>query len=346
MVFFLIIILLIITYGMQVKNKDEFFIDYCSKKQTATINGIFSLLIFLSHSAQYTKLGGALDDPYLSFRAYIGQIVVASFLLYSGYGIMESINKKGASYAHDIPKKRFFKLWYHYAIVVVMFIIVDLVFHRHYETKNMILAFTGYSTVGNSNWYLFITFAMYLIIFASFMIFRKNKYFALALVVVLTGAFAYVEWKMDMGARFYNTIFCFPAGMIFSLVKPTIDKIVMKNDTVWSICFALLFGGFYLLSRHRGSSLFFNGFAILAVAMIMMINMKVKIENPILDFFGNHIFSFFILQRIPMIILSELGICRHKYVFIVASFIATICIAPIFDMLMSKLDSKVYKIKA
>lgn len=343
MIFFLVIIIAIIFYGMQVKEKDRFHTDYCSKKQTATVNAIFSLLIFLSHSAQYTTLGGPLDEPYLAFRKYIGQIVVASFLLYSGFGIMESINKKGSSYAMDIPKKRFFRLWYHYAIVVAMFIIVGLIFKRHYELKDILLAFTAYTSVGNSNWYLFVTFAMYIIIFVSFFVFRKNKYIAVGAVILLTGVFAAVEYKAGMGTRYYNTIFCFPAGMVFSLLKPYIDKIVMKNDTLWSCGFAVLFAAFYIASRHRGSSFVFNIFAILAVAMIMMINMKVKIENPILDFFGNHIFSFFILQRIPMIILSQLGLSKHKYVFIIASFIATVCIAPIFDNLMAKLDSKIYK---
>ncbi len=98
MIFFLIVIIAILFYGMQVKPRNEFHTDYCSRKQTSTINGIFSLLIFLSHASQYTVLGGALDNPYLAMRKYLGQIVVASFLFYSGYGMMESINKKGTSY--------------------------------------------------------------------------------------------------------------------------------------------------------------------------------------------------------------------------------------------------------
>lgn len=344
MIFFLIIIIAILFYGMQVKPRNEFHTDYCSRKQTSTINGIFSLLIFLSHASQYTVLGGALDNPYLAMRKYLGQIVVASFLFYSGYGMMESINKKGTSYVKDIPYKRLFKVWYHYAIVVILFIIVDVIFSRHYTPVNVLLSFTGLTTVGNSNWYLFITFAMYIIIYASFMMFKNNKYLALTAVVLLTGAFAAFEWKMKMGARFYNTIFCFPAGMVFSVFKTKTDKLVMKNDIIWAACLALTFGAYFAFEKPgRTLELCFNAFAILAVALIMMINMKVKIENPILDFFGSHIFSFFILQRIPMIIFYELGLAERKYTFIIASFIATILICQFYDMLMAKLDAKIYK---
>ena len=79
------------------------------------------------------------------------------------------------------------------------------------------------------------------------------------------------------------------------------------------------------------------------VLLIVMITMKVRVGNNILDFFGSHIFSFFILQRIPMIILSETGVNHTKYTFVVLSFAITICLATVFDKCMAKLDEKVYK---
>ncbi len=344
MIFFVIILIAIICIGIEVAPKDSFFNDYCSRRQTATINGIFSLFIFLSHASQYIHLGGVLDNPYIALRRYMGQLVVATFLFYSGYGIMESITKKGTPYVKQIPKHRLFKVWYHYAIVVALFLLVDLIFQRPYKATAIIFSLTAYTSVGNSNWYIFITFTMYLIIFASFMMFKKSKGLALGSVAVLTLVVALIEYKANSGARFYDTVFCFVAGMVFSVAKPKLQSFVMKSDMVWVISFTVLLGAFMGIGTIRHiSDVYYNIFAILMVLLIVMITMKVRVGNNILDFFGSHIFSFFILQRIPMIILSETSVNHTKYTFVVLSFAITICLATAFDKCMAKLDEKVYK---
>lgn len=47
MIFFLILMVALLFYGMQVAPKGQFFDDYCGIKQTSTINGIFTILIFV-----------------------------------------------------------------------------------------------------------------------------------------------------------------------------------------------------------------------------------------------------------------------------------------------------------
>lgn len=348
MIVFLFILVAVMFVGIKVTPQGEFHTDYAAPKQTATINAIFTILIFLSHSTQYLSVGGALDDPYLSARKYIGQLVVASFLFYSGFGMMQSIEKKGIDYVKGIPSKRLFKVWYHFAIAVVMFIALNLLIGNTNAVKeNGLLAFTGYKAVGNSNWYMFITFVMYIIIYIAFMIIRKPKLLAVVLTFALTFGFVLLEMKLDLGERYYNTIFCLPAGMLFSLIKPYFDRIVMKNDIFWSVSFAIVFAFYYVFSANRDDNIYIhNLFAIFAVILIMMFNMKVKIGNTMLDFFGAHIFSFFILQRLPMILLKSIGYTDHKYNFIIISFICTICLSLIFDWFTGKTDSLIYRKKA
>lgn len=344
MVFILVILIAVLFYNIKVTGEGEYHTDYSAPKQTATINGIFTLLIFFSHASQYIKLDGYLDDPYLAFRKYIGQLVVASFLFFSGFGMMESINKKENDYVKSIPTKRFFKVWYHFAVALLMYLVVAIIFKRNYPIQNILLSFTGFKSIGNSNWYMFVTFAMYVIIYIAFMIGRKHKAIGLTLVFALTIAFVIFEKKIGLEQRYYNTIFCLPFGMLFSVIKPYFDKIVMKNDLFYFISTGAVFLAYYIFEHYRAKSIIIhNIFAILAVILIMMITMKVKIGNAILDFFGNHIFSFFILQRIPMIILDEMNFSRHKYAFIIVSFVATLCLTIIFDKLMEKTDKLIYK---
>lgn len=342
MIIFMIIIIGTLFLGMKVSPQGEFFNDYSGKKQTATINGIFTILIFLSHASQYLILEGAVDESYLTMNEFLGQLVVAPFLFFSGYGIMESINKKGIDYVKKIPKNRFFKVWYHFALALIPFIILSFVFERNYTLSHILLSFTGYRAVGNSNWFMLVTFAMYIIVFVSFMICKNHKILGIVLTFALTGAFIFLEYKLGLETRYYNTILCFPAGMAFSMIKPYFDKFVMKSDTIWYITAGATALLFIAIKQIITRNIFYNLFSIIFIVLLMLLAMKIKISNQILDFFGNHIFSFFILQRIPMIILSEIGYTEHKYAFIVVSFICTVLITVLFDWLMRKTDKLIY----
>lgn len=63
-----------------------------NKEQTTCINGIFVLFVFLSHFGQYETM------PWNNLLLAIGQLMVAPFLFYSGYGIMEQIQRRGIMY--------------------------------------------------------------------------------------------------------------------------------------------------------------------------------------------------------------------------------------------------------
>lgn len=344
MLIFLIIIIVVLFVDAKVTPQDKFHTDYCGIKQTSAINGIFTILIFFSHSVQYIKAEGTLDAPYLSFRTFLGQLVVVSFLFYSGFGIMESIEKRGIDYVKSIPVKRFFKVWYHFTLAFVLYLIIYIIFDYNDSLKTTLLSYIGTSDYPNSNWYIFVILVMYAIIFAAFMISQKSKLTGVAVTIVLTIAFLYFEYKIGLPERYYNTVFCLPFGMLFSLIKPYFDKFIMKNDIIWAVSFAAVFTAFYLSKCHRDDSIvIYNISAIFAAVLILLTSMKIKLGNAIIDFFGNHIFSIFVLQRIPMIILYELGFNKHKYSFIIFSLIGTICLAMIFDYFTAKTDTLIFK---
>lgn len=344
MLIFVIILFTVICSGLTVAGKNEFFGDYCSPRSTATVNGIFSVLIFLSHACGYLKLGGVLDTPYLELRNFLGQLVVVTYLFYSGYGIMESVKKKGTRYVKAMPFNRFFKLWYHFAFAVILFIATALLLKKDLDLKNTLLAFTGYTSVGNSNWYIFVTFAMYIIVIISFLVFKKSNKLALICVFVLSGAFLYAEYKIGLPARFYDTAICFPVGMLFSMLKPTIDKILMKNDAVWCVGVVAVVGAFTYFSQNRKDSPIHHMlFSVLFAAFVTLLLMKVNIKSTVLDWFGSHIFSFFILQRIPMMLLRQIAPNCSTLVFVGCSFICTVAAATIFDNITDKLDGLIFK---
>ncbi len=349
-------------FGLTVAKKNEFFEDYMSPKNTATVNAIFSVLIFLSHATNYIgneNLTSVLDKPYVSLKGFLHQLVVVTYLFFSGFGIMESIKKKGTAYVKTMPFHRLFKLWYHFAIVILMYTVLRVGIQGiKYDIVDYLLAYTGYTTIGNSNWYLFATFALYIIVIVSFLIFKKNKVLATALVCVLSVLFIAFERQMGLPTRYYNTVICFPLGMIFSLVKPYVDKTLMKNDLVWCTGFLGSVAVFSYCSINRFDLISVEGdesvkeiaslvsyqlFICFALVMLVIGMMKINIKSTVLDWFGEHIFSFFILQRIPMLFLMHFGFADNNYAFIIFSFFGTVVMCMFYDEAMARLDKIIFK---
>lgn len=74
--------------------------NYLEISRTNSIKGIFILLVFLSHARNYISAyaeysQNPLNGIYDIFQNHLGQGVVIMFLFYSGYGVMESIKRKG-----------------------------------------------------------------------------------------------------------------------------------------------------------------------------------------------------------------------------------------------------------
>ncbi len=344
MLIFAFILICIIFVGIQSAGKNEFYSDYCSQKQTTSINGIFVVLVYFSHALQYVKLTGDINTPYATFRGYMGQLVVVTFLFYSGYGIMESIKRKGTDYVKSIPTKRFFKIWYHFAIAVGFYIIWCLIFKKDYPLSSYLLAFTGWKSIGNSNWYMLTMFVLYIAVFIAFMIFRKSHFAAVILTSVLAFAFILFERKTGMPGYCYNTMMCFIVGMLFSLIKPYFDKVFLKNDVIWAIGMLAVFALFVFFGTKKNvSAIYYTLWAIFAAALVLFITMKVKIQNSILDWFGHHVFSIYILQRLPLNTMQQFKINEeHPFGFLIIGFVITIVIAIIFDAAMEKTDSVIY----
>lgn len=345
MLIFVIIMLLVIFSGMKASGENQFNKDYISYKQTNAINGIFVLLVFFSHACAYATYNGVLDAPYQTLRGHLGQMIVVPFLFYSGYGIMESIKKKGTEYVKAIPGKRFLRIFYHYDIAVLMFLILNICLGNELKLKRTLLAFTSWTSIGNSNWYITAVLGLYLITFLAFIIARKHHYVGAILTTVLSVGFVYGQIMLDREAYCYNTIILYAVGMWYSLLKDKVEKIVLKNDLIYFLVCAVTGCAYWYFFKHRtGGVEWHSMWGVLFMALIILITMKFSINNEILQWLGKHTFSVYILQRIPMLILKDLGLATsNKYAFIVISFVITIFIAELFDCAMAKLDGFIYK---
>ena len=111
-----LIVALILCCLWKVKISKGFNFEYLSQDVSNSIKGIFAIIILFSHIRGYITLSpnNIFDTSFNTIISYIGQLMVAIFLFYSGYGIMESIKKKkkeGKNQAREKKTGKIFRLF-------------------------------------------------------------------------------------------------------------------------------------------------------------------------------------------------------------------------------------------
>ena len=318
--------------------------EYISQTNTAAIKGLFVILVFFCHYGGYVEFTSTLDLAFKWINNKIGQLCVVMFLFYSGYGIWYSyINK--ANYIRTFMKRRFLPVWLSFALCVLFFWLENAFLGIEYSFIDILFAFTGWTSIGNSNWYMFVTFALYIIFFLCFRMFNENSnkvrgliiYTMLCCVLVIFLFFTKESW-------WYNTLLCFPAGMWFAVVKSKIDEFAFENNTnyikLFVLSFILLVATCLLQQWH---SVFFVPLAIQFSIFVVVVTMKFTFNSKLLSFCGEHVFSIYILQRLFFNLGQHYGLHQEPYLFFGVCLIGTIVLAIIYDYIFAKYKVRLIK---
>lgn len=349
MIFFVLILLLIVFRSIKIEAPGQFNRDYLAKDSTEYVKGIFVILVFLGHAVTYVQTGGAADELYLAMKGHLNQMVVVMFFFYSGFGMMKSILRKKFDYVRKIPAKRFLIVWINFMAAVLLYVLVGFMLGKTFPLSTILCSLIGWSSVGNSNWYMFVVFVVYILLFVSFYVLRwfdkpVNIYLCTILFTILTVAFVWWEMWMGLPAWWYNTVFLVPIGCWYALLQKPIETILMRNDYLYALMCAILAAVYAVSFLHRwsGGIVCYTVWAVAFTLTVVCLTAKISFHGQVLAWFGEHVFSVYILQRIPMIILSEVGLAPgHKYMFMVLCMAVTILLATVFDYFMSRVDKKV-----
>ena len=330
MILFFAIYIIICLYGLKV-NVSGFNDEYISRDGTAGVKGIFVLMIIFSHFMNsYTEFS-KFDSPVKTVLSNIGQLMVVMFLFYSGYGISESVKKKGRGYVMGLPVGRILKLLVDFDIAILIYVIVNLCMGIRHPLRQILLSLVGWESVGNSNWYVFAILCLYIFSFVAFSIAGKRHYLATTLVTVMCVGYVLVLRNFK-SSFWYNTVICYAAGMWYSLLREKIEGLVQRNNILWTLSLIVCGGMFLICQRLSDNFIFYECHALLFVACVVLFTMKVKIGNPALVKMGDWVFGVYILQRIPMRILDNFGILESQmYLSFVVTVVATLVLAFLYS---------------
>mgnify|MGYP000018990080 CR=1 FL=1 len=274
--------------------------------QTNALKGIGIMTVFFNHMYNdYLSPHGVLhhpyfDEPFVYFETLATVLFVGMFLFFSGYGVLESIKKKGASYINQMPVKRLGTTLFNFDIAVFVFLIASLLLKVNYSTNRIILSFTGWESIGNSNWYIFAILCCYLISYISFQLFSSRRK-AIILSFLLVVAY-YILMEKYKFPWWYNTVFCYPAGMLYSEYKEKINTLFCRKYILSLVITSCVFVVFYKLSSN---SIFCNIGAIAFSILCVLFSMKVRLNSKALIWLGANLFPIYIYQRLPMYVIDR-----------------------------------------
>jgi hypothetical protein len=307
---------------------------YLSKENTQIIKGIFIIIVFFSHFNGYVQYTTIPDKMYQAFFTVIGQMMVTMFLFYSGYGVMESVKKKGEAYVKRIPLHRVLETLLKFDCAILLFIVANTAFGNPMPISRIVLSFVAWDSIGNSNWYIFTILVLYLLSFLAATIAkcdqRKTVLYMLLFTIVYIIVMMLVRFE---SAQFYNTAICYPLGMAYSIYRNQIETFLLSTKKQYLLITVILLVitvvvRFFI---RTGTSPLIIIEAIPFSLVIVFLSMKLPIKSRILQWCGNYLFELYILQRLPMMIYKNVGLSTYNiYVYFILSLITTALLAVAF----------------
>lgn len=330
-----IFILFLLFYGARV-HSDGIYSQYISKQQCNCIKGFFIVVVFCRHIAPYLEKAGydfsiLGDSIFRSIDSSIGQLLVVMFLFYSGYGVSESIKFKGAEYVRNIPRNRLLKTLCNFDIAILVFLVINMCLDIHHSASDILLAFTGWEAIGNSNWYIFVILCCYLITYLTYTIAKRfgyvqNRLFIFGGGMLLFGILYVILYK-TRGAWWHNTLFAYPIGSAWSLYKVEVEKLV-KNKYLVCLGGSLLMFIICYISPINLKGLMANLAAIFFATTVVLVTMKLEFKSKALEWCGKLLFPLYIYQRTGMLIFSTIDggtfIQTYPYAYILICAVITI----------------------
>lgn len=319
----------------------SFHDDYLELNTTTAIKGIFAVIIFYSHLRGYLSLPDSIGNRvFLLFLNFLGQAMVAMYLFYSGFGILESVKKK-PSYMDYFFRGRICKTLVNFDLAVVLYLLAGWAMNINYPISYYITCWIGWDSVGNSNWFIFDILSLYLGVFIFFRLSQvfnhmRNERLFLYLVTLFATGLWVVLFFTKRESFWINTLMAFPLGIWYSYFKGHIDIVMMKAKYYYSIFLALTI--ILLIWRLTIGIDNFGGFTCGFALWIVLLSMKVKFNNLILQKLGLLAFPIYIIQRLPMNILNYCMIDGNIPLFVCMSTGFTFVLAYVFNKLICHVD--------
>ena len=313
------IIAAILLFGFKKAKKGEFNEEWNSFSQTKAIQGLMALCIVCHHTAQQTCVnwlpsGNIVNG--LNVFSDTGFLFVGVFFFWSGYGLFKSFKNK-QKYLSGFISKRVVPVLVPYVLVCFLFTLERIfVFKEKMPLWFKITNFTGITIGYYFGWYIQAIVVFYLVFYFAF---KYSRYDFDAILYVFAGVLLWVVAGLIIdhndyfmrGQWWYNSTMLFPFGVLFAKNESKIIEFLKKRFKILVLSSIILFflsfffsrfmesiGGYYgeMMGFPFSKKIFYRVLtltpqllaAVMFTLILLLICMKAKFHNKVLDFLGSH----------------------------------------------------------
>ena len=332
---FLISFLFLLVYKSKLNLRS--FYDCLSMPTTQSIRAAAALIVVFHHLAQKAP---SYSIGSLFFQR-VGFLAVTIFFFYSGYGLMKSYRTK-ENYTQSFVQKRILTILLPYLSFVLIYWIAGSALNRSYTVIALLQSFiNGYPIVTDS-WFVIALLLFYVFFYLLMKIFRKNY-----LLIFFGSVFWAFGWiflckKFGFNIFWYNTIICLCLGILVALIEDHL--IIWLRKSYIPVCFCAFPPFLLILYNYMlfGSNNLFVYWLLefLTIVCLMLVTMKLQINNPILKFLGKISFELYLIHRLIMYLFrsSYINIDNHLLWSIVVVAVSLVC-AYVLNMLFTKMNA-------
>ena len=329
-----LILLGVMLIKMKVAPKGEFHEDFLSLKQSKIMQGVAAVGIIIHHLTQHiTQYGMEYKGP-ISYFIFAGIFFTSIFFFCSGFGLMTSLQKK-PNYLDTFLKKRLSAVLIPFLVSNVLYTVgVGLYFGTVGSVAEMIKCLVGIRLINTNTWFLVEIAILYLAFYFIFRFIKKTDKALLAMCIFVVALILFslllghdtseAGGRWFMGEWWYNTTIFFLAGMFMARYY---DKVVafLKKHYRWLlpvsiVLFIVLFYGQMIVlsffgyyqewEGHPGygakliTLLYQNLSCVVWLGMILLLSMKIKIQNVILYTIGEISLALYIVHELVKVFVT------------------------------------------
>ena len=313
------ILAVILLFGFKRAKKGEFNEEWNSFSETKAIQGLMALCIVCHHTAQQTCVnwlpsGNIVNG--LNVFSDTGFLFVGVFFFWSGYGLFKSFKSK-QKYLSRFVSKRVVPVLVPYVIVCFLFTLERIfVFKEKMPLWFKITNFTGITIGYYFGWYIQAIVVFYLVFYFAF---KYSRYDFDAILYVFAGVLLWVVAGLIIdhndyfmrGQWWYNSTMLFPFGVLFAKNESKIIEFLKKRFKILVPSSIILFflsfffsrfmefiGGYYgeMMGFPFSKKILYRVLtltpqllaAVMFTLILLLICMKAKFHNKVLDFLGSH----------------------------------------------------------
>lgn len=281
---------------------------YLTPATTKSLRGLFSIIVVLDHMYQMSGSG-------LLFPVFIrtGYMAVGFFFFISGYGLMKR-NLTDKTYHKGFLVKRIPSILIPYILANFVYWLYNLLSGTRYSVSDFFSRIAVGDPIVSNSWYIICILLCYVFFWISICTTRKHPALTIAATMLFCAGYMAACIHLDFSPHWIKCIAAFPMGLIWAIWERQLLKLVGKAYFSVTVLVFVLFGSSLLLQMLYGNmsrpplmqAFFCNITILLFVLCLILVTQKLKICNPILDYFGERSLEIYLYHGLFLLLLRPL----------------------------------------